>query len=55
VFSLWLLRSECEFLCGNFDDAARLISELIERAASKAGTFPYYVQAFFNPKSRPNS
>jgi PAS domain S-box-containing protein len=35
VFSLWLLRAECEFLCGNFEDAANLISELIERAASK--------------------
>jgi PAS domain S-box-containing protein len=36
VFSLWLLRAECELLCGNFEDAASLISELIERAASKA-------------------
>jgi predicted ATPase len=35
VFSLWLLRAECEFLCGNFENAASLISELIERAASK--------------------
>jgi len=35
VLSLWLLRAECEFLCGNFEDAASLISELIERAASK--------------------
>ena len=35
MFSLWLLRAECEFLCGNFDDAASLIAELIERAASK--------------------
>jgi PAS domain S-box-containing protein len=35
MFSLWLLRAECEFLCGNFEDAARLISELIERAATK--------------------
>jgi PAS domain S-box-containing protein len=35
VFSLSLLRAECEFLCGNFEDAASLISELIERAASK--------------------
>src|SRR5260370_40835396 len=35
VFSLWLLRAECEFLCGNFEDAASLIPELIERAASK--------------------
>jgi PAS domain S-box-containing protein len=35
AFDLWLLRAECEFLCGNFDEAARLISELIKRAASK--------------------
>jgi predicted ATPase len=35
VFSLWLLRAECEFLCGNFEEAASLISELMERAASK--------------------
>jgi PAS domain S-box-containing protein len=35
VFSLWLLRAECEFLCGNFEDAESLISELIERGASK--------------------
>ena len=35
VFSLWLLRAECEFLCGNFEDAANLISELIEKATSK--------------------
>jgi PAS domain S-box-containing protein len=35
AFSLWMLRAECEFLCGNFEDAASLISELIERAASK--------------------
>src|SRR5260370_7944064 len=36
MFSLWLLRAESEFLCGNFDDPASLIAELIERAASKA-------------------
>jgi PAS domain S-box-containing protein len=35
AFSLWLLRAECEFLCGNFEDAASLISGLIERAVSK--------------------
>jgi PAS domain S-box-containing protein len=35
MFGLWLLRAECEFLCGNFEEAASLISELIERAASK--------------------
>src|SRR5260370_21083487 len=36
MLSLWLLRAECEFLCGKFDDAVSLIAELIERAASKA-------------------
>jgi predicted ATPase/signal transduction histidine kinase len=36
AFSLWLLRAECEFLCGNFQEAEGLISELLERAASKA-------------------
>jgi PAS domain S-box-containing protein len=35
MFSLWLLRAECEFLCGNFEDAASLISELMNRVASK--------------------
>jgi PAS domain S-box-containing protein len=35
AFDLWLLRAECEFLCGNFEEAARLISELIKRATSK--------------------
>ena len=35
VFDLWLLRAECEFLRGDFDEAARLNSELIKRAASK--------------------
>ncbi len=36
AFNLWLLRAECEFLCGNFQEAEGLISELLERAASKA-------------------
>jgi len=36
AFNLWLLRAECEFLSGNFDEAQRLISELLERAVSKA-------------------
>jgi predicted ATPase/signal transduction histidine kinase len=36
AFSLWLLRAECEFLCGNFQEAEGFISELLERAASKA-------------------
>ncbi|MGA8058083.1 MAG: AAA family ATPase, partial [Candidatus Binataceae bacterium] len=36
AFNLWLLRAECEFLCGNFAEAETLISEVLERAASKA-------------------
>ncbi len=36
AFNLWLLCAECEFLSGNFDEAQRLISELLERAVSKA-------------------
>jgi predicted ATPase len=36
AFDLWLLRAECEFLCGNFQEAEGFISELLERAASKA-------------------
>jgi predicted ATPase len=36
AFNLWLLRAECEFLCGNFQEAEGHISELLERAASKA-------------------
>ena len=35
-FGICLLRAECEFLCGRFDEAERLISSLLERAASKA-------------------
>jgi PAS domain S-box-containing protein len=34
-FDLWTERAECEFLCGNFDEAQGLISGLIERAALK--------------------
>jgi predicted ATPase len=36
VFGLCLLRAECEFLCGRFDEAEGLISCLLQRAASKA-------------------
>ncbi len=36
AFNLCLLRAECEFLCGNFAEAENLISEVLERAASKA-------------------
>ena len=35
MFSLWLERTECEFLCGNFENAEQLIVELLQRAASK--------------------
>jgi PAS domain S-box-containing protein len=35
MFSLSLERAECEYLNGNFDEAEELISELLERGASK--------------------
>ena len=35
MVSLWLERTECEFLCGNFENAEQLIVELLQRAASK--------------------
>ena len=35
MVSLWLERAECEFLCGNFENAEQLIEELLEREASK--------------------
>jgi predicted ATPase len=35
TFGLWLERAECEYLSGNFDEAERLISELLARGASK--------------------
>jgi PAS domain S-box-containing protein len=35
TFRLWLERAECEFLTGHFDEAARLIGELLQRAAAK--------------------
>jgi len=35
AFSLWLERAECEYLSGNHDEAKKLISELLARAASK--------------------
>jgi PAS domain S-box-containing protein len=35
VFGLWLERAECEYLSGNFDEAERLISELLARCTSK--------------------
>ena len=35
TFNLWLERAECEFLAGNFDEAERLIAELLQRGSSK--------------------
>jgi predicted ATPase len=35
MFSLWLDRTECELLKGNFEKAEQLIGELLSRAASK--------------------
>ncbi|MDB6009129.1 MAG: histidine kinase [Gammaproteobacteria bacterium] len=35
MFDLWLERADCEFLNSNFDEAERLISELLARSASK--------------------
>ena len=35
MFSLWLERAECEFLTGDFDQAERLIAQLLQRGASK--------------------
>ena len=35
MLSLWLERAECEFLIGDFDRAAQLIGELLQRATLK--------------------
>jgi PAS domain S-box-containing protein len=35
AFALWLERAECELLSGNFDEADRLLSELIHKGISK--------------------
>ena len=35
AFDLWRERAECEYLSGHFDEAERLISDLLLRAASK--------------------
>jgi PAS domain S-box-containing protein len=35
TFAVWLERAECEFLSGSFDEAERLIVELLGRAVSK--------------------
>jgi PAS domain S-box-containing protein len=42
TFSLWLERTECEFLTGNFDLAKQLIGELLQRAASKVDQAAVY-------------
>jgi predicted ATPase/signal transduction histidine kinase len=42
AFGLRLLRAECEFLCGNFEQAEGFISELLEQAASKADKAAVY-------------
>ncbi|MEA2731972.1 MAG: hypothetical protein QOF70_6447, partial [Acetobacteraceae bacterium] len=42
TFSLWLERAECEFLTGDFDTAAQLIGELLQRAASKVDLASVY-------------
>ena len=42
TFSLWLERTECEFLTGNFDIAEQLIGELLQRAASKVDQAAVY-------------
>jgi PAS domain S-box-containing protein len=35
MFGLWLECAECEYLCGNFENAERLITVLLQRGASK--------------------
>src|SRR5262249_1016569 len=35
AFGLWLERAECEYLNGNFDEAEKRITELLERAVSE--------------------
>src|SRR5258705_3291712 len=35
TFSLWLERTECEFLTGNFDTAGQLLGEILQREAPK--------------------
>jgi PAS domain S-box-containing protein len=42
AFSLWLERAECEYLSGNYHEAAVLISELLARAASKVDQAAVY-------------
>ncbi len=42
TFSLWLERAECELLSGNFAEAEQLITELLERGASKVDQAAVY-------------
>ena len=42
MFSLWLERAECEFLIGDFDRAAQLIGELLQRATLKVDRAAVY-------------
>jgi PAS domain S-box-containing protein len=42
TFGLWLERAECEFLSGNFENAEQLISELLQRGASKVDQAAVY-------------
>ena len=42
MFSLWLERAECAFLTGDFDQAERLIAELLQRGTSKVNLAAAY-------------
>ena len=43
MLSLWLERAQCEFLIGDFDRAAQLIGELLQRATLKVDRAAVYV------------
>ncbi|MBV8416067.1 MAG: serine/threonine-protein kinase PknK, partial [Verrucomicrobia bacterium] len=42
AFALWIERAECELLSGNFEEAERLISQLIPRGASRVDKAAVY-------------
>jgi len=42
MFSLWLDRAECAFLTGDFDEAERLIAELLQHGTSKVNLAATY-------------
>jgi PAS domain S-box-containing protein len=42
TFSMWLERAECELLSGNFETAEQLITELLQRGASKVDQAAVY-------------